>query len=163
MSTTKRHSARAVRLQDQTSKLKLQVTTEATPASQTTQLNNIRIGGFVVSDTTVKYKATGRYNFNWIDPRMMTFADRFEDVKTILHPHYAQDMTDEQLKAAWILVYGDRPVTFNEIKQKWALDEIGDDMRVAQETHLRGLLLSQHDFASIYNIYILKDKLHASS
>ena len=116
-----------------------------------------------MSDTTVKYKSTGRYDFGWIDPRMMTFADRFEDVKTIVYLHYAQDMTDEQLKAAWILVYGGRPVTFHEIKQKWALDEIGDDMRVAQETHLRGLLLSQHDFASDNDIYILKDKFHASS
>jgi hypothetical protein len=112
---------------------------------------------------TVKFKAKNRYSFGATDPRIMTFADRFEDVKTIVYPHYAQDMTDEQLKAAWILVYGDRPVTFSEIKQKWAEDETGDDMRVAQETHDRGMLLTQHDFASYANIYILKDKLNASS
>jgi hypothetical protein len=113
--------------------------------------------------STLKYKMSNRYSFGVTDPRIMTFADRFEDVRTIVVDHYAQDMTDEQLKAAWILVYGDRPVTFSEIKQKWAEDETGDDMRVAQETHLRNLLLTQHDFASYANIYILKDKLNASN
>jgi hypothetical protein len=116
-----------------------------------------------MNTTTMKYKATNRYDFGWTDPRVLNWSEKFEDIQTIVINHFARDMTDDQLKASWILVYGDRPISFHEIKQKWAEDETGDTMRVAQETHRRGLLLSQHDFNSINNIYILKDKLHASS
>jgi len=113
--------------------------------------------------STMTYKASGRYQFGWTYPRIMAFAYRFEDVKILVVPHFAQDMTDEQLKAAWLLVYGDRPITFHEIKQKWSEDETGDTMRVAQEAHMRNLLLTQHDFNSYTNIYVLKDKLNASN
>jgi hypothetical protein len=112
---------------------------------------------------TVKYKASGRYQFGWNDPREMKWSDKFEDLRTVVHGHYARDMTNDQLKAAWILVYGDRPISFHELKQKWSEDETGDTMRVAQETHMRGLLRSEHNFDNISNIYILKDKLNASS
>jgi hypothetical protein len=113
--------------------------------------------------STMTYKASGRYQFGWNDPRAQDFTEKFEDVKVLVHGHFAQGMTSDQLKAAWILVYGDRPITFYEIRKKWAEDETGDAMRVAQETHLRGLLISQHDFNSYANIYILKDKLNASN
>ncbi len=113
--------------------------------------------------STMKYKMRDRYDFGWNDPRVMNWAGRFEDLPFIVQGHYARDMTSDQLKAAWLLVYGDRPITFHEIKEKWKEDETGDTMRVAQETHLRGLLLSQHDFATINNIYVLKDKLNASN
>jgi len=112
---------------------------------------------------TVKYKAKDRYTFGWNDPRAVSLAGRFEDIRIIFVDHFARDMTNDQLKAAWILAYGDRPITFYELKRRWETDETGDDMRVAQETHLRGLLLSQHDFSSITDIYVLKDKLNASS
>lgn len=113
--------------------------------------------------STLKYKMSTRYSFGATDPRVFNWSERFEDLRTIVHGHYARDMTNDQLKAAWILVYGDRPISFHEIKQKWTEDETGDTMRVAQETHMRGLLLSQHDFSSMNEIYILKDKLNASS
>ena len=113
--------------------------------------------------STMTYKAKDRYTFGWNDPRSVSLAERFEDIRIVLIEHFACDMTDEQLKAAWILTYGDRPISFYELKRKWERDETGDDMRVAQETHMRGLLLSQHDFSSLTEIYILKDKLNASS
>ena len=120
--------------------------------------------------STMKYKMRDRYSFGYADPRgvfgsatTIAYAARFGVLPTVVMGHYARDMTNDQLKAAWVLVYGDRPVTFEEIKRKWAEDETGDDMRVAQETHLRGLLLSQHDFASFTDIYVLKEKLDASN
>lgn len=116
-----------------------------------------------MSTGTLKYKATERYSFGWTDPRMLGFGERFEDIHVVVVDHFARDMTDEQLKAAWLLAYGNRPVSFFELKQKWAQDETGDDLRVAQETHMRGLLLSQYDFSSINTIYVLKDKLDASN
>lgn len=112
---------------------------------------------------TMTYKASGRYSFGWNDPRMLRHMQSFEEIPTVVMGHYARDMTNDQLKAAWVLVYGDRPISFHELKEKWAEDETGDTMRVAQETHLRELLLGQHDFSSYSTIYILKDKLDASS
>jgi hypothetical protein len=109
------------------------------------------------------YKAKDRYTFGWNDPRAVDLAERFEEIRLIFVDHFARDMTNDQLKAAWILAYGDRPISFYELKRRWAQDETGDDMRVAQETHFRGLLLSQYDFASITDIYVLKDKLNASN
>lgn len=116
-----------------------------------------------MSTGTMKYKATGRYEFGWTDPRTTIFVSRFEELKTVVVGHFARDMTNDQLKAAWLLLYGDRPITFYELKSKWGEDETGDDMRVAQETHLRGLLLDQYDIANDQTIYVLKDKLNASS
>lgn len=113
--------------------------------------------------STMTYKAKDRYAFGWNDPREMRHANRFEDIRIILIDHFACDMTNDQLKAAWILTYGDRPISFFELKREWERDETGDDLRVAQETHSRGLLLAQHDFSNVSNIYILKDKLNASS
>lgn len=111
----------------------------------------------------VKYKMRDRYDFGWNDPRTLRFAEKFEELKIVFVDHYAQKMTTDQLKAAWLLEYGDRPITFHELKQKWATDETGDMMQIAQELHARGMLLSQHDFSSISEIYVLKEKLDASS
>jgi hypothetical protein len=107
------------------------------------------------------FKTKERYAFGWADPRAFTMAVRFEEIATMVFPHYASDMTDDQLRAAWLLVYGEAPVTFVSIRDKW-YDDV-DTMRVAQETHARGLLISQADFASFSDIYVLKDKLNASS
>ena len=102
--------------------------------------------------STMKYKATGRYHFGYTDPRgvfgsptAVAYASRFEELPTVVIGHFARDMTNDQLKAAWLLMYGDRPITFEEIKRKWLDDETGDTARVAQETHMRGLLLSQQE------------------
>ena len=111
----------------------------------------------------MKYKARDRYNFGWNDPRTLRFAERFEDIPTIVMGHYSRSMTTDQLKAAWLLEYGDRPISFLELKRRWATDETGDMMRIAQELHARGMLLSQHDFSHISEIYVLKEKLDASS
>jgi len=116
-----------------------------------------------MSTATMKYKATGRYEFGWSDPRSMDYTMRFEDIKTTVVGHFARDMTNDQLKAAWLLLYGDQPITFHSLRKKWGMDETGDDMRVAQETHARGLLLSESDISSYTQIYVLKDKLNASS
>lgn len=113
--------------------------------------------------STMTYKAQGRYQFGWNDPRARNFTTCFEEIQGMAYPHFASDMTCEQLKAAWLLMFGDRPVNFEEVKRKWDADPSGDDMRVSQEVHLRGLLASQHDFASYTNIYVLKDKLNASN
>lgn len=116
-----------------------------------------------MSTDTLKYKATGRYRSGWTDPRSMDYTMRFEDLETVVIGHFARSMTNDQLKAAWLLLYGDRPISFHSLRKKWEMDETGDNIRVAQETHLRGLLLSESDVASYTQIYVLKDKLNASS
>jgi hypothetical protein len=123
-----------------------------------------------MTNGTLKYKATGRYEMGWTDPRgifgasrILGFIERFEELPTVVIDHFARDMTDDQLKAAWLLEYGDRPISFYELTNKWQRNESDDAMRIAQETHRRGLLLGQHDFSFSSTIYILKDKLHASS
>ena len=116
-----------------------------------------------MSTGTMKYKATERYEFGWTDPRFMDYTTRFEELKTVVIGHFARDMTNDRLRAAWLLMYGDRPISFHSLRKKWEMDETGDDMRVAQETHARGLLLSESDINSYTQIYVLKDKLNASS
>ena len=116
-----------------------------------------------MSKGTFKYKSTGRYSTGWSDPRADSYTARFEDLKTVVVGHFARDMTNDQLKAAWLLMYGDQPISFYSLRKKWEMDETGDDMRVAQETHARGLLLSESDINSYTQIYVLKDKLNASS
>ena len=116
-----------------------------------------------MSTGTMKYKATGRYAMGWSDPRADSYTSRFEDLKTVVVGHFARSMTNDQLRAAWLLTYGDQPISFYRLRCKWEMDETGDDMRVAQETHARGLLLSESDINSYTQIYVLKDKLNASS
>ena len=113
-----------------------------------------------MSTGTMKYKATGRYDFGWSDPRTMAFISRFEELKTVVMGHYSREMTNDALRAAWILEYGDRPITFYELKSKWGTAETGNDMMcTAQETHYRKLLLDQYDIANDQTVYVLKDKL----
>lgn len=111
--------------------------------------------------STLKYKMSSRYSFGWSDPRVMSVASSFDEIANMEFPHYASTMSNDGLKAAWLLEYGDRPITFFEIRDKWVDNK--DAMRIAQETHMRGLLLEQPDFASYSTIYVLKDKLNASS
>ena len=112
-----------------------------------------------MSAGTMKFKTAGRYDFGWTDPRTMAFISRFEDLKTVVMGHYSREMTNDALRAAWILEYGDRPITFHELKEKWAQDESGDARCIAQETHYRKLLLDQYDYNQIHVVYVLKNKL----
>ena len=113
---------------------------------------------------TMKYKSTGKYEFGWSDPRAVRKAASFKDLVYPLDMHFCVEMTDDQLKAAWLLHYGDRPITFIEISRRSDSIEGGvDELRIALEAHSRGLLISQHDFSSFSEIYVLKDKLNASS
>lgn len=116
-----------------------------------------------MSTGTMKYKATGRYDFGWIHPRADDYTTRFEELKTVVVGHFARSMTNDQLRAAWLLMYGDQPISFYRLRCKWEKDKTGDDMRVAQETHARGLLLSESDINTYTQLYVLKDKLNASS
>jgi hypothetical protein len=116
-----------------------------------------------MSTDTLRYKAKERYQFGWADPKEQNWATRFEDLKTTVIGHFARSMTNDQLKAAWILEYGDRPITFHELKEKWIQDESGDARCIAQETHYRELLIAEKDFSSNFTIYAIKDKLNASN
>ena len=61
--------------------------------------------------STVKYKAASRYSFGWTDPRGLFGnnpygAEGFGEVP-IASDHFSRDMTVDQLKAAWLIVFGD--------------------------------------------------------
>lgn len=122
-----------------TSELKAPATTEATPEIQTTRSNG-----------TFKYKMTGRYAFGHSDPRILYgssstaawgFSLNAEHMQT---EHYATDMTDEQLRSAWLLLFGSDPISFIAIGAR----NDDDDFRIAYEAFKRGLL---HEEANVYS------------
>jgi len=130
-----------------TSELKPLPIIEATPETPTTQ-----------SSGTLKYKATGRYAFGYSDPRilygsssspMWSFSDY---AKTLDADHYANSMTDEQIRAAWLLLFGSEFVSFVAIGAR----NDDDDFRIAYEAYKRGLLHEENNINTYNRYYILK-------
>lgn len=130
-----------------TSELKPLPIIEAIPETPTTQ-----------SSGTLKYKASGRYVFGYSDPRilygsssspMWSFSDY---AKTIHNKHYAHAMTDEQIRAAWLLLFGSEPISFTAIGAR----NDDDDWRIAYEAYSRGLLHEDNNFNTYTYTYTLK-------
>lgn len=109
--------------------------------------------------STVKYKATERYQFGWSDPRMAHIGTQGFGEVPMVSDHFSRGMTADQLKAAWLIVFGSRPVTFMELRTA----EDPDIFYIGQELYRRMMLLEQKDFTAFTNIYVLKDKLNASN
>lgn len=139
MLTIKRLSPKEAEPPVATLELKAPATTEATPEIQTTRSNG-----------TFKYKMTGRYAFGHSDPRILYgssstaawgFSLNAEHMQT---EHYATDMTDEQLRSAWLLLFGSDPISFIAIGAR----NDDDDFRIAYEAFKRGLL---HEEANVYS------------
>lgn len=129
------------------SELKPLPITEVTPETLTT-----------LSSRTLKYMASGRYVFGWSDPRVLYGASSspmcsFSDyAKTIHNDHYAHSMTDEQIRSAWLLLFGSDPISFTAIGAR----NDDDDWRIAYEAYSRGLLHEDSNFNTYSYTYTLK-------
>lgn len=111
-----------------------------------------------MSTGTMKYKAKERYSFGYTDPRGVfgsTLGSSGFGEISMISDHFSRGMTADQLKAAWLIQFGDRPVSYAEIRGL----EDEDIFRIGQELYHRMMLLEQKDFSSYSNIYVLKDKL----
>lgn len=130
-----------------TSELKPLPIIEATPETPTTQ-----------SSGTLKFKMAGRYAFGYSDPRILYGSSSspmwsFSDYAKAQHEaHFASDMTDEQLKAAWLLLFGSDPISFIAIGAR----NDDDDFRIAYEAFKRGLLHEENNINSYSRYYALK-------
>lgn len=157
MLTIKSLLVKAEKPQDQTCASKVQAIIDHMLADPTTGLSK------AIEDSVIDSLVYGSSMFTVNSAasiiNAMDYTTRFEEIPTVQIGHFSRAMTNDQLKAAWLLVYGNSPITFLALRRKWKMDEIGDDMRVAQETHARGLLLSESDINSYTQVYVLKDKL----
>ena len=121
MLTTNSHSAKVAPPSGATSVSKVQATTGASLASLITGSNG-----------------THRYHFGWSDPRawyQIYLQRKFEDVRMPQEPTFANDMTDEQLRAAWILYFGTGEISWRTIQ-----DHDSDEFCIAYECWRRGII-----------------------
>ena len=81
-------------------------------------------------------------------------AFRFGDYAPFasVHGHYSRGMTNEQLRAAWLILFGSEGVWFSKIR---GVDN-QDDWLIAYETYDRGLLHERNDPNTYGYQYILK-------
>ena len=69
--------------------------------------------------------------------------------------HFANNMTTEQLRAAWTLQFGDRAVSTEQ------LSEDQDTLCIAQVLYKRGQLIEQRRLETYSHCYALKpEKVH---
>ena len=137
MLTTSNPSVKAALQSEVTSGLKPQATTAASPASLITGSNG-----------------THRYHFGWSDPRgaYQDYSARgFEHIR-IVNPNFATDMTNEQLRAAWIIYFGTGELRFEDFQKREP-----DEFCVAMECWRRGIIgrLIKHNWET--ELYGLKD------
>lgn len=72
--------------------------------------------------------------------------------KTLNAGHYSNNMTDEQLRAAWLLLFGSEPISFVAIGAKGD----SDDFRIAYEAYKRGMLDEENNVNTYTRYYTLK-------
>ena len=142
MLTTSSPSVKVALQSAVTSELKPLPITEASPASLIMGSNGTR---------------SSRYVFGWSDPRgvysSVRYPTRFEHLPMMLTaPNFATDMTNEQLRAAWIIYFGTEEIRFEDM-QKGDPDEFS----VAIECWRRGIIgrLIKHNWET--ELYGLKD------
>ena len=139
MLTTSSPSVKVALQSAVTSELKPLPIIEASPASLITGSNG-----------------THRYHFGWSDPRGVYqdySARRFEHLPMMLTaPNFATDMTDEQLRAAWIIYFGTGELRFEDMQKRDP-----DEFSVAIECWRRGIIgrLIKHNWET--ELYGLKD------
>jgi hypothetical protein len=77
----------------------------------------------------------------------------FSDYAKAQHEaHYASDMTDDQLRAAWLLLFGSEFISFVAIGAR----NDDDDFRIAYEAYKRGLLHEENSINTYTRQYALK-------
>lgn len=132
MSTTKRLSVKAVKPQNQTSESKAQALTEAILEQKITELSDaidssvyssimhgtgaVKIGGFTA--TTSQYHGPAIAHIHNGASNLSTPYIRPTDLKReTLDTHPAFELNTEQLRAAWMLTYGNRWVDIQAAQQ----------------------------------------------
>lgn len=143
MSTTNSLYQKAVKQLVQTFGSKQPPTIEATQEDQTTE-----------SSGTVKYRMSGRYELGWTDPRALW--TRGTDVTQLFQvprskDHFVAKMSDEQVRAAWLITFGSTHVTLKKI-----LSEGEDGAAIAKECDVRGMLYTY--YSASYDGYLYKLK-----
>lgn len=103
--------------------------------------------------STMKYKMSGRYAVGWSDYRGGIGAppeSMFATEIPVMKDHFSTHMSTEQLRAAWLLEYGDRVVPL------FTLAEDGDMYNIGRQLYARGQLYEERrpDLAS--QCYYLK-------
>ena len=104
--------------------------------------------------STMKYKASGRYDFGWSDPRSGYGGThgygeiRMEGVP-VDNKHFSTHMSTEQLRAAWLLEYGDRLVPL------FRLAENKDMYNIGRQLYARGQLNEEKQFDTYSQCYYL--------
>lgn len=73
-----------------------------------------------------------------------------EQAATVNVDHYSWDMSDEQLRAAWLLLFGSEAVPLMKLVEE------EDNFRLAQTLAARKLLESTHSFTHVAEFYKLK-------
>ena len=98
-----------------------------------------------------------RYSFGYTDPRVLLMNphsyDGLGDTLMFADPnHFAYAMTTEQLRAAWLIYFGDRVVTTEDIR---ALHD-PDAFYIAKALYDREQLHEAFQFDSMYHKYRLR-------
>jgi hypothetical protein len=113
--------------------------------------------------STLKYKATERYSMGWTDPRIINFGG----LKTTLELHTRmntglEDVPTETLRNLWMVRFGARNVTLNEMYEI----RFDDIARVAQELANRKLVrhekINRMEMDATVHYYLL-EKEHGDS
>jgi hypothetical protein len=87
--------------------------------------------------STLKYKITERYSMGWTDPRMATFGNPQTTLELRTHISVGlDDVPTETLRNLWMVKFGARNVTLNEMYEL----RFDDIVKVAQELANRKLV-----------------------
>jgi hypothetical protein len=93
--------------------------------------------------STVKYKATDRYDFNWSDPRKIGKTG-FEDVPT------------DVLRNLWLVKFGERVVNTNDVPTDQAEDIVNVGRELAFRNQIRHEKQYRADLDEVRYYYILE-------
>lgn len=159
MSTTKRLSVKAEKPQDQTSALNLQKITEAILEDQTTGLSDaidsavINSSLFGTAALKVEGSPVGGYTYtpypnntttNTItvaNSRInMTYPRLNELTRDMLETHPVFELTVEQLRAAWMIEYGSRWVSLNDVCADEYMDKVHFRLRSLGELEVHNVI-----------------------
>jgi len=103
---------------------------------------------------TLKYKMTGRYAVGWSDPRFEAGVIKMNlSRKTNL-----EDVPTEVLRNLWLVKFGGRAVTMNDMHNH-RFDDIADvGQELANRKQIRLETLDRPDIMERHNYYILENE-----
>lgn len=113
--------------------------------------------------STLKYKATERYSIGVTDPRMPNFGDPEPPLELHMHINTGfEDVPTETLRNLWMVRFGARNVTLNDIYEI----RFDDIAKVAQELANRKLVrhqkINRMEMDATIHYYVL-EKEHGDS